>query len=127
MGWDQFIVMGHSASGRVVVSLGAHFGSKLAGVIAVDPLLAAEPGGGGGAADGQSAPHLRIDRGSNGELRQASNPPRLAHDVATRRKRAVRIESGFMLKRDPDNANTTPVGEGAGMPTRPRTDVWKDG
>jgi pimeloyl-ACP methyl ester carboxylesterase len=31
-----------------------------------------------------------------------------------------------MLKRDPDNGNARPIGEGAQMPRRPRTDVWQD-
>jgi pimeloyl-ACP methyl ester carboxylesterase len=31
-----------------------------------------------------------------------------------------------MLKRDPDSGNARPVGEGAQIPRRPPSDVWKD-
>jgi pimeloyl-ACP methyl ester carboxylesterase len=131
LGWDQVIIMGHSASGRTVVSMGAHFGNKVAAVIVVDPLLAGEPPG-GGAGGGQRAtvgnPPTMFESidAAMASFAKLSNPPRIAHDRMRAENALIRIESGLMLKRDPDNGNTTPIGEGAGMPQRPRTDVWKD-
>jgi len=111
--------------------MGAHFASKIAGVIAVDPLLAGEPpGGGAGGGRGQTVGNPPTVFGSieaaMASFAKLSNPPRIAHDRVRAENALIRIEGGFMLKRDPDNSNATPIGEGAGMPQRPRTDVWKD-
>ena len=35
-----------------------------------------------------------------------NNPPRIAHDRERAVNALIRIESGYMLKRDPDNGNT---------------------
>ena len=49
MRWNKLIVMGHSASARVVVSLAANFADKVAGTIVVDPLMQIEaPAAGSG-------------------------------------------------------------------------------
>ncbi len=128
LGWDQVIVMGHSASGRVVVSLGAHFGAKIAGVVVVDPLLAAPPAGEGGPRQATGNPPLMFPSidAAMASFAKLSNPPRVAHDRERAQNALVKVDDAFMLKRDPDNANTTPIGDGAGLPQRPRTDVWKD-
>src|SRR5689334_22559775 len=84
MGWEQVIVMGHSASGRVVLALGAHFGNKIAGVIAVDPLLAGEPpaGGAGGRGPTVGNPPTMFESidAAMASFAKLSNPPRVAHD-----------------------------------------------
>jgi len=129
MRWDKVVVMGHSASGRVVVSLAANFPDKIAGLIVVDPLmqLEAAPGGGGQRPTTGNPPLVfpSIDAAmaSFGKL---NNPPRIAHDRERALHALVTIDGSFMLKRDPDNGNATPIGEGAAMPRRPRTDVWQD-
>jgi len=130
MRWDKVIVMGHSASGRVVVSLAANFPDKVAGLIIVDPLMQIEgaPAGGGGQRPTTGNPPLvfaSIDA-AMASFAKLNNPPRIAHDRERAQHALVRLEEGFMLKRDPDNANTTPIGEGAQMPRRPRSDVWQD-
>ena len=38
----------------------------------------------------------------------------------------IRVESGYMLKRDPDNQNAKPQGEAARLPRREPRDVWQD-
>ena len=61
MGWDKLIFMGHSASGRVVMSLAANFPDKAAGLIVLDsPLGALPPGAGDGAGGaGGATPAIR--------------------------------------------------------------------
>jgi esterase len=130
MRWDKVIVMGHSASGRVVVSLAANFPDKVAGLIVVDPLMQIEaaPGGGDGQRQATGNPPLvfpSIDA-AMASFAKLNNPPRIAHDRERAQHALVSIDGTFMLKRDPDNGNATPIGEGAAMPRRPRTDVWQD-
>src|SRR5262245_4799639 len=127
--WDKVIIMGHSASGRVVVSMAANFPDKVAGLIVVDPLLAGEPGGGGGGqrqTTGNPPTIFESIEAAMASFAKLSNPPRIAHDRERAQHALIKVEGGLMLKRDPDNANTTPVGEGAQLPRRPRSDVWKD-
>jgi len=129
MRWDKVIVMGHSASGRVVVSLAANFPDKIVGLIVVDPLMQIEaaPGGAGERPTTGNPPLVfpSIDA-AMASFAKLNNPPRIAHDRARAQHALVSIDSTFMLKRDPDNGNATPIGEGASMPRRPRTDVWQD-
>jgi pimeloyl-ACP methyl ester carboxylesterase len=129
MRWDKMIVMGHSASARVVVSIAAHFADKVAGLIVVDPLMQVEPPAAGGAQRPTTGnpplvfPSIEAAMASFAKL---NNPPRFAHDRERAVNALVSIDGTFMLKRDPDNGNARPIGEGAQMPRRPRTDVWQD-
>jgi pimeloyl-ACP methyl ester carboxylesterase len=129
MRWDKVIVMGHSASARVVVSLAANFADKIAGLIVVDPLMQIEaPAAGGGQRPTTGNPPLvfpSIDA-AMASFAKLNNPPRIAHDRERAQHALVSIDGSFMLKRDPDNGNARPIGEGAQMPRRPRTDVWQD-
>jgi pimeloyl-ACP methyl ester carboxylesterase len=38
----------------------------------------------------------------------------------------VKVDNGYMLKRDPDNGNKKPIGEGAQMPRRPVREMWAE-
>jgi pimeloyl-ACP methyl ester carboxylesterase len=129
MGWQQAIFMGHSASARVVVSLVANFASKAAGLVVVDPLLAAEPPAGGGAqrpTTGNAPTMFASIDAAMATFAKLNNPPRVAHDRERAENALIKLEGGYMLKRDPDNGNARPIGEGAELPRRPPSDVWKD-
>ena len=109
--WERPIVVGHSASGRLSISFAAHFPDKLARLIIVDSGLAREEGGGGRPTVG--------------------NPPLVfesvdSHDRARAQAALVKVDNGYMLKRDPDFQNTRPQGEGASLPQRASRDVWQD-
>jgi len=129
MRWDKVIVMGHSASARVVVSLAANFTDKVAGLIVVDPLMQVEaPAAGGAQRPTTGNPPLVFPsiEAAMASFAKLNNPPRIAHDRERAVNALVSIDGSFMLKRDPDNGNARPIGEGAQMPRRPRTDVWQD-
>ena len=130
MGWDKVILMGHSASGRVVVSTAANFPDKVAGLIVVDPLLTIGPpaGGGGGQGLATGNPPLVFPsiEAAMANFAKLNNPPRIGRDRERAQHALVKLDDGYMLKRDPDNGNATPIGEGAQLPRRPRSDVWKD-
>jgi len=129
LGWEQAIFMGHSASARVAVSLAAHFASKAAGLIVVDPLLTVEPPAPGAVprpSTGNPPTTFESIEAAMASFAKLNNPPRIGHDRERAENALIRVEGGFLLKRDPDNGNTRPIGEGAQMPRRPPSDVWKD-
>jgi pimeloyl-ACP methyl ester carboxylesterase len=130
MKWDKVIFVGHSASGRVAMGLAANFADKAAGLVIVDSPMGAPPGGGGEGAARQPTgnpplifPSIEAAMESFAKL---SNPPRIAHDRERAQNALIKIEAGYMLKRDPDNGNNRPQGEGAQMPRRPNRDIWQE-
>jgi esterase len=131
MGWDQVTFMGHSASGRVVISSAANFPNKAARLIVLDSPL----GGLGG--DGPAGGAARVTIGNPPTMyasietmmagfAKLESPPRLGLDRERALNALIRIENGYMLKRDPDNGNGKPQGEGALLPRREPRTVWED-
>jgi pimeloyl-ACP methyl ester carboxylesterase len=55
-----------------------------------------------------------------------NNPPRMGLDRARAEQALVKVENGYMLKRDPDNGNRKPIGEGAPLPRRPTREMWAE-
>ena len=55
-----------------------------------------------------------------------NNPPRFGLDRDRAEQALVKVENGYMLKRDPDNANRKPIGEGAELPRRPVREMWEE-
>jgi pimeloyl-ACP methyl ester carboxylesterase len=130
VGWDRVIFMGHSASGRVVISSAANFPAKAGGLIVLDSPLGAEdgaPGGGGNRQTIGNPPTMfeSVETMMAGYAK-LSSPPRVSADRERALNALIRLETGYMLKRDPDNGNTKPQGEGALLPRREPRTVWQD-
>ena len=131
LGWTRPIVIGHSASGRLSIAFAANFPDQLSRLIVVDSAMGRDEGG-AGAGGGQRAatgnPPLVFESvdAAMAHFAKLSNPPRIARDRTRAEQALVRVERGFMLKRDPDFRNTRPQGEGSELPQRPPRDVWKD-
>src|SRR5947207_175613 len=128
-GSDQVIFMGHSASARVVIGLGAHFPDKAARIVIVDPMLVAEPPPPGAPPRrtmGNPPTMFASIEAAMATFAKLDNPPRISHDRERAANALIKLENGFMLKRDPDNGNARPIGEGAQLPRRPPSDVWAD-
>ncbi len=128
-GSDPVIFMGHSASARVVIGLGAHFPNKAANIVIVDPMLVADapvPGATPRPTVGNPPTMFPSVDAAMANFAKLDNPPRFGHDRERAENGLIKHEGGFMLKRDPDSGNTRPIGEGAELPRRPPTDVWAD-
>jgi esterase len=130
MGWDKVIFMGHSASGRPAVALAANFPEKTAGMIVLDSPFGADgpPAGGGGNRPTTGNPptmYPSIEKAMDSFAHNQS-PPRFGLDRERAVQGLIKLENGYMLKRDPDNGNGRPIGEGAQMPRLPNRDVWQD-
>ena len=124
--WDRPIVVGHSASGRLSISFAANFPEKISRLVVVDSGMARDEGGG-------VVRRSAIRRWCSNRSRQPwrispSCPTRRASRTIARAREAalVKVEKGYMLKRDPDFQNTRPQDEGASLPQRASRDVWQD-
>ena len=122
--WERPIVAGHSASGRLAISFAANFPDKISRLVVVDSALGREEG----ARPAGSNPPLVFEtvEAAMAHFAKLSNPPRIAHDRERAQAALVKVEKGYMLKRDPDFQNTQPQGEGANLPQRARRDVWAE-
>jgi pimeloyl-ACP methyl ester carboxylesterase len=132
MGWDKVIFMGHSASGRVVISSAANFPDKAAGLIVLDSPLGGQFGG-----DAPTGGAARVTVGNPPTIypsietmmagfAKLDSPPRVGMDRERALNALIRLEAGYMLKRDPDNGNAKPIGEAATLPRREPRTVWQD-
>src|SRR5262249_58993231 len=125
--WERPIVVGHSASGRLAIAFAAAFADRLSRLIVVDSGLARDEGGGGNRPATGNAPLVfeSVDA-AMAHFAKLANPPRISHDRERAQAALVKVEKGYMLKRDPDFQNSKPQGEGANLPQRASRDVWQD-
>ena len=124
--WERPIVVGHSASGRLTIAFAANFPEKISRLIIVDSGMARDGGGGGGPTVGNPPLVFESVEATMAHFAKLSNPPRISHDRERAQAALVKVEKGYMLKRDPDFQNTKPQGEGTNLPQRPSRDVWQD-
>src|SRR5215470_16294630 len=59
-------------------------------------------------------------------LAKINNPPRFGFDRERAVNALIKLDNGYMLKRDPDNSNRQPIGEGAKLPRRPVREMWAE-
>src|SRR5262245_29528289 len=125
MKWSKLIVMGHSGAGPTIISFAVNFPEMVSKLILVDSQMNREESARSGKSVG-NPPYVYESIEAAMEKHKFSNPPRLSWD----RKRAelafVKVEQGFMLKRDPDGGNRQPIGEGAALPRRPVREMWEE-
>jgi esterase len=124
--WDRPIVVGHSASGRLSIAFAASFPDKISRLIVVDSGMARDEGGGGRPTLGNPPLVFESVDAAMAHFAKLSNPPRISHDRERAQAALVKVESGYMLKRDPDFQNTKPQGEGADLPQRAKRDIWQE-
>lgn len=125
--WERPIVVGHSASGRLAISFAANFPEKTSRLVIVDSGLAREEGGGAERPTIGNPPMVfESVEAAMAHFAKLSNPPRISHDRARAQAALVKVEKGYMLRRDPDFQNSKPQGEGANLPRRASRDVWQE-
>jgi pimeloyl-ACP methyl ester carboxylesterase len=124
--WDRPIVVGHSASGRLSIAFAANFPEKISRLVVVDSAMARDQGGGNRPTIGNPPLVFESVEAAMAHFAKLSNPPRISHDRERAEAALVKVEKGYMLKRDPDFQNTRPQDEGASLPQRASRDVWQD-
>jgi pimeloyl-ACP methyl ester carboxylesterase len=123
LGWDKPIVVGHSASGRLAIAFAANFPERVSRMVVVDSGMNRDAGGPKTTVGNPPLVFESVEA-TMAHFAKLNNPPRISSDRERAQRALVRVENGFMLKRDPDFRNTKPQGEGAQMPQKPARDVW---
>lgn len=125
MKWSKAIVMGHSGAGPTIISFAVNFPQMTEKLILVDSQMNREESARTGKSIG-NAPYVFESIEAAMAKHKFSNPPRLAWDRKRAEQAFVKVEKGFMLKRDPDGSNRQPIGEGASLPRRPVREMWEE-
>jgi pimeloyl-ACP methyl ester carboxylesterase len=123
LGWKKPVVVGHSASGRLSIAFAANYPERISRLVVVDSGLARDEGGPRASIGNPPLVFVSIDA-AMAHFAKLNNPPRISRDRERAERALVRVEKGYMLKRDPDFQNSKPQGEGAQLPRRKFRDVW---
>jgi len=123
--WEKAIVMGHSGAGPTIISFAVNFPQMTEKLILVDSQMNREESARTGKSVG-NPPYIYESVEAAMEKYKFSNPPRFSWDRKRAEQSLVKVEKGFMLKRDPDGANRQPIGEGASLPRRPVREMWEE-
>jgi pimeloyl-ACP methyl ester carboxylesterase len=123
--WPKAIVMGHSGAGPTIISFAVNFPQMTEKLILVDSQMNREESARTGKSVG-NPPYVFESVEAAMEKHKFSNPPRFSWDRKRAEQSLVKVEKGFMLKRDPDGGNRQPIGEGAALPRRPVREMWEE-
>jgi esterase len=127
MKWtEKPIIAGHSGAGPTVIAFAVDYASELSKLVLVDSQMNRDEDAVAGPTVGN--PPLVFESIEAGMARFAklNNPPRVAHDRERMLHALIKVENGFMLKRDPDNGNKKPVGVAATAPKFPVREMWAE-
>jgi pimeloyl-ACP methyl ester carboxylesterase len=125
MKWSKAIVMGHSGAGPTIIAFAVNFPQLTEKLILVDSQMNREEGARSGKSIG-NPPYVFESIEAGMAKHKFSNPPRLSWDRARAEQAFVKVDKGYMLKRDPDGGNRQPIGEGAALPRRPVREMWEE-
>lgn len=125
MKWSKAIVMGHSGAGPTIISFAVNFPQITEKLILVDSQMNRDEGARSGKSIG-NPPYVFESIEAGMAKHKFSNPPRLSWDRQRAEQAFVKVDKGYMLKRDPDGSNRQPIGEGASLPRRPVREMWEE-
>jgi pimeloyl-ACP methyl ester carboxylesterase len=125
MKWSKAIVMGHSGAGPTIISFAVNFPQITEKLILVDSQMNRDEGARSGKSIG-NPPYVFDSIEAGMAKHKFSNPPRISWDRQRAEKAFVKVDKGYMLKRDPDGGNRQPIGEGAALPRRPVREMWEE-
>jgi pimeloyl-ACP methyl ester carboxylesterase len=126
MKWSKVIVMGHSGAGPTIISFAVNFPQMTERLILVDSQMNREESARRGKSVGNPPYIYESIEAAMARFAKLINAPRIARDRARAEKAFVKVDKGFMLKRDPDGGNRQPIGEGAALPRRPIREMWEE-
>jgi pimeloyl-ACP methyl ester carboxylesterase len=126
MKWDKVIPMGHSGGGPPVVSFAVNFQDRTSKLVLVDSQLNRDENARSGSSVGNPPFVSPTIEAAMANFAKLNNPPRFGLDRERAVHGLIKVENGYMLKRDPDNGNRKPIGEGAKLPQRPVREMWEE-
>jgi esterase len=120
------IVIGHSGAGPVIISFAANFPDQLTKLVIVDSQMNRDEDAVTGPTVGNPVTMFPSIEACMERFARINNTPRIGLDRERAVNALIKLENGYMLKRDPDNGNRKPIGEGASMPRRPTREMWAE-
>jgi pimeloyl-ACP methyl ester carboxylesterase len=126
MKWSKAIVMGHSGAGPTIISFAVNFPQLTSKLVLVDSQMNREERARTGKSVGNPPYVYESIEAAMARFAKLINAPRIARDRVRAEKAFVKVDKGFMLKRDPDGSNRRPIGEGVSLPRRPVREMWEE-
>jgi pimeloyl-ACP methyl ester carboxylesterase len=120
------IVMGHSGAGPTIISFAVNFPERLSKLVVVDSQMNRDEDASTGPTVGNPPLVFESVEAAMARFARLKNPPRFGLDRERAQQALIKVENGYMLKRDPDNGNKKPIGEGTSLPRRPRREMWAE-
>jgi pimeloyl-ACP methyl ester carboxylesterase len=127
MKWtEKPIIAGHSGAGPTVIAFAVNYPNELSKLILVDSQMNRDEDAVAGPTVGN--PPLVFESIEAGMARFAklNNPPQVASDRERMVHALIKTETGYMLKRDPDNGNKKPIGVAEKPPKFPLREMWAE-
>jgi esterase len=127
MKWtEKPIIAGHSGAGPTVIAFAVDYASELSKLVLVDSQMNRDEDAVAGPTVGNPPLFFESIEAGMARFAKLNNPPRVAHDRERMLHALIKVENGFMLKRDPDNGNKKPVGVAATSPKFPVREMWAE-
>jgi esterase len=126
MRWPKVIVMAHSGGGPTSISFAVNFQDRTEKLVLVDSQMNREETARTGSSVGNPPLVFPSIEAAMANFAKINNPPRFGFDRERAVQALIKLENGYMLKRDPDNANRQPIGEGSKLPRRPVREMWEE-
>jgi pimeloyl-ACP methyl ester carboxylesterase len=124
--WDKPIIMGHSGAGPVIIAYAVNFPERISKLVIVDSQMNRDEDATSGPTVGNPPLVFESIEAAMARFARLNNPPRFGLDRERAERALVKVENGYMLKRDPDNGNRKPIDEGASLPRRPTREMWAE-
>ncbi len=127
MQWSEKpIIAGHSGAGPTVIAFAVDYPNDLSKLVLVDSQMNRDEDAVAGPAVGNPPLVFETIEAGMARFAKLNNPPRVAHDRDRMLHALIKVENGFMLKRDPDNGNKKPVGVPEQPPKFPVREMWAE-
>jgi esterase len=126
MRWQKVIVMAHSGGGPTSISFAVNFADKTEKLVLVDSQMNREEAARTGSSIGNPPLVFPSIEAAMENFAKINNPPRFGLDRERAVQALIKLDNGYMLKRDPDNSNRQPIGEGSKLPRRPVREMWEE-
>jgi esterase len=127
MRWEKpFILAGHSGAGPVIISFAVNFPDRLSKLVIIDSQMNRDEDAVSGPTVGNPPMVFDTIEAAMARFARLNNPPRFGLDRERAVQALVKLDKGYMLKRDPDNGNRKPIGENASLPRRPTREMWAE-
>jgi pimeloyl-ACP methyl ester carboxylesterase len=127
MKWTQKpIIAGHSGAGPTVIAFAVDYPDEISKLIIVDSQMNRDEDAVSGPTVGNPPLVFETIEAGMAHFAKLKNPPQVATDRDRMVHALIKVENGFMLKRDPDNGNKKPIGVPEVPAKFPVREMWAE-